>query len=176
VTILVTPRLRLRPMRADDAAALLAVFGDRRVMDAFDSPPFTRAEMDGWVARNLEHRERFGYGLFTIELAATGAVIGDCGLERTDIDGATETELGYDLHADQWRRGLATEAASAVARYAFDTLGLERMVSLIREGNGRSQRVAEKVGMRLERRLTRAGTPYTLWAIPRPPEAEVADP
>ena len=159
-----TPRLLLRPMRADDARELLAVFADPLVMAAFASPPFGPTEMDAWVARNLEHQVVHGYGLFTVVLKDTGAVIGDCGLEQMDIG----AELGYDLRSDQWNQGLATEAATAVRDYAFGTLGLPQLVSLIRVGNDASRRVAEKVGMRLKERSERHGIDYWIYALDAP--------
>jgi RimJ/RimL family protein N-acetyltransferase len=156
-----TQRLVLREMRAADADALLAVFGDPRVMAAFDSEPFDRAAMDRWVARNLAHQRQHGYGLFTIEEKASGLVIGDCGLEHIDLG----AELGYDLRADRWGAGLATEAACAVRDLACGELGLERIVSLIRVGNVASRRVAEKVGMQLADHTTRNGVRYWLFAL-----------
>ena len=149
-----TPRLLLRPMRAEDTDALLNVFADPKVMDSFGVAPFDRPQMDRWVQRNLDHQAEHGYGLFSIIHKADGLLIGDCGLERMELDGAPETELGYDLRSDYWNRGLATEAAAAVRDHAFGALGLPRLISLIRHGNGASRRVAEKIGMRPERRTT----------------------
>ena len=160
-----TERLVLREMRADDAEPLLALFGDPRFMAAFDTAPFDRAAMDRWVARNLAHQREHGYGLFTIEEKATATVIGDCGLEVIDVG----AELGYDLRADRWGRGLATEAATAVRDLAVGTLALPRVVSLIRVGNAASRRVAEKIGMRLAEETTRSGVRYWLFELsPRP--------
>lgn len=164
MTAITTDRLLLRPMRPDDAEALLAVFGDPAVMAAFGRGPFSRHEMDAWVARNLAHQERYGYGLFTIELLDGGLVVGDCGLERMELDGADEVELGYDLRSDHWGRGLATEAASAVIRHARQELGISRLVSLVRASNDASARVAERVGMTLERELELGGAAYRLYA------------
>lgn len=163
-----TPRLRLRPMRAGDATGLLRVFGDPAVMAAFGVPPFDRAQMDRWVRRNLEHQDRHGYGLCAVILKAEDRIIGDCGLTRMDVAGATEVELGYDLASDYWNRGLATEAATAVRDHAFGALRLPRLVSLIRQGNAASRRVAEKVGLRREADLTREGAAYWLYAVARP--------
>jgi hypothetical protein len=50
-----TPRLNLRLMQWDDVDPLLGVFGDPIVMDAFDTHPFDREQMEGWVRRNLQH-------------------------------------------------------------------------------------------------------------------------
>ena len=89
----------------------------------------------------------------------------DCGLERMELDGVAEWELGYDIRRDVWGRGFATEAARAVADFAFETLMLPRLVSLGRSGNRPSARVAEKLGMVAERTLTRWDTEYTLYAL-----------
>jgi RimJ/RimL family protein N-acetyltransferase len=57
--------------------------------------------------------------------------------------------LSYDLRSDYWHQGLAIESATVVRDYAFKTLKLPRLVSLIRKGNEASRRVAERVGMTL---------------------------
>ena len=157
-----TPRLILREMAAADATALLAVFSDSRVMASFPgTPPFNADRMNAWVARNLMHQTEHGYGLFSVVHRADGLVIGDCGLERMEIG----VELGYDLRSDYWCQGLATEAATAVRDFAFDELGLDRIVSLIRVGNQASRRVAEKVGLSLVEQIDRNGARYWLFAI-----------
>jgi [ribosomal protein S5]-alanine N-acetyltransferase len=173
--ILTTPRLILRPMRADDVDPLLALFGDPRLMAAFDAAIFDRSRMEAWVRSNLEHQDRFGYGLFTIVERDSGDVIGDCGIEAMEIDGRAESELGYDLRRDNWGRGLAAEAATAVAAYAFAELGLARLISLVRENNRRSARVAEKIGMKAEGRLRRGDVEYMVYAMESPEPRVEAD-
>jgi ribosomal-protein-alanine N-acetyltransferase len=164
--VIETPRLLLRPMRIEDVDDLLRVFGDPRVMAAFESDPFDRARMEVWVRRNLEHQDRYGYGLFSIVLKADGTLVGDCGLEHLE-DGTGDVELGYDLRSDYWNRGLATEAAAAVRDHAFGVLALPRLVSLIRQGNAASRRVAEKIGMRHEADVERYGRRYWRYALAR---------
>ena len=166
-----TARLLLRPMRADDADGLLGVFGDPKVMAAFNSAPFDRVQMQRWVQRNLDHQDRHGYGLFTIVLTASGAIIGDCGLEQMDLDGTQATELGYDIRSDHWGQGPATEAASAVCDYTFNTLGIPRVISLIRQGNNASRRAAEKIGMSLHAEIEQGGHPDWMYALNRPTDS-----
>jgi RimJ/RimL family protein N-acetyltransferase len=165
--MIVTPRLILRPMREDDVEDLMRVFGDPRVMASFGVPPFDRSQMEQWVRRNLDHQERYGYGLFSVILSESGNLIGDCGLERMDEGGPVQAELGYDLRSDYWNRGLATEAAQAVRDYAFGELAILRLISLIRVGNEASRRVAEKVGMRLVEEIERYGNSYWMYALER---------
>jgi len=147
-----TKRLVLRPMLEADIEALLLIFTDPKVMASFGVDLFTREQMAHWLKRNLDHQDEFSYGLFSVILKETGELIGDCGLEQMEDQGAAE--LGYDFRSDFWNQGYATEAARAVRDYAFDVLQLPRLISLIRVGNLASKRVAEKVGMTLAEELT----------------------
>jgi ribosomal-protein-alanine N-acetyltransferase len=160
-----TARLRLRPMRAEDAGPLLGIFSDPKVMAAFGGELFDEAQMDQWVARNLAHQAEHGYGLYSVILKASGRLIGDCGLERMDLDDGPAAELGYDFRSDHWNQGYATEAPSAVRDYALGALGLPRLVSLIRVGNQASRRVAEKVGMRRLATIQRHGREYWEYGV-----------
>jgi [ribosomal protein S5]-alanine N-acetyltransferase len=165
--IIETARLLLRPMEASDHLDLLMTFGDPKVMAAFGVEPFGEPEMKRWIARNLEHQEHYGYGLFSVLHRADQKLIGDCGLEHRSVEGAAEVELGYDIRSDYWNRGLATEAATAVRDYAFQGAGLPRLISLIRPGNAASVRVAEKVGMRRSADILQGETRYWVYAMAR---------
>ena len=160
-----TPRLLLRPMQAEDTEALLTIFSEPKVMASFGVAPFTREQMERWVQRNLEHQVQFGYGLFSVILKSSGMLIGDCGLERMELDGIVAEELGYDFRSDHWNQGFATEAASAVRDYAFQNLRRPQLISLIRVGNQASRRVAEKIGMQLVEEILRYGQPYWKYAM-----------
>jgi ribosomal-protein-alanine N-acetyltransferase len=152
-------------MRASDVDELLTIFTDPRVIASFDGILFDRAQMERWVRRNLDHQDQFGYGLFSVIYRANHCLIGDCGLEHMEVEGVQETELGYDFRSDYWNQGLATEAAQAIRDYAFQTLKLPRPISLIRHGNQPSQRVAEKIGMRLSAEVMRYGRGYWVYSI-----------
>jgi len=134
-------------------------------MAAFQTAPFGRDQMDGWLRRNLAHQDEHGYGLFSVILKSEGVLIGDCGLETMQVDGVSSTELGYDFCSDYWNRGFATEVASAVCDFAFGTLGLPRLISLIRVGNLASRRVSEKIGMHFHRAIVKRGIHYWVYAI-----------
>ena len=96
---------------------------------------------------------------------ANGVLIGDCGLEQIEVDGVSIAELGYDFRSDYWHQGLATEAARAVRDYAFHSLRLPRLISLIRVGNRPSQRVAEKLGMRCADEIVRHNRRYWRYVL-----------
>jgi [ribosomal protein S5]-alanine N-acetyltransferase len=162
-----TPRLILRPMRAEDTDALLHIFADLQVMAAFGVEPFARPQMERWVQRNLDHQAEHGYGLFSVILKESGLLVGNCGLELMEVSGIPAAELGYDFRSDHWNRGLATEAATAVRDHAFTTLALPRLVSLIRQGNHASRRIAEKVGLHLTETIQRGDHPYWVYTLTR---------
>lgn len=160
-----TTRLLLRPMQAEDTDALLKIFADPKVMASFGVAPFEPEQMKHWVQRNLDHQNEFGYGLFSVIHQESGILIGDCGLEQMDVDGVQAAELGYDFRSDYWNQGYATEAASAVRDYAFNTLHLPLLISIIRVGNFASKRVAEKVGMQQVSQFERYGNQYWRYAL-----------
>lgn len=84
--------------------------------------------------------------------------IGYCGLTHfSDIEGQPEIEVGYRLARAWWGQGFATEAARGVRNYAFHSLGLSRLVSLIEPSNTASLRVAAKLGMHREREVMLPG-------------------
>lgn len=171
--IIDTPRLTLRSMAEADLEQLLTIFADPKVMAAFNTAPFNRDQMSRWLRRNLAHQIEHGFGLFSVILKTESILIGDCGLEIMQIDETPVAELGYDFRSDYWNRGFATEAAAAVRDFAFGTLQLPRLISLIRVGNAASRRVSEKIGLHLEREINRGGIPYWLCTLdrhqPRPP-------
>jgi [ribosomal protein S5]-alanine N-acetyltransferase len=163
--ILETARLLLRPMHAADLDDLLLIFSDPKVMASFDGVLFDRAQMAQWLQRNLDHQARYGYGLFSVIHKSDRILIGDCGLEVMEVDGAAVAELGYDFRSGYWNQGLATEAAAVVRDYALQTPGLPQLISLIRSENRASQRVAEKIGMTRQSRLMRHGHDYWKYAL-----------
>lgn len=79
--------------------------GDPKVMASFSVAFFDRGHMEEWVKRNLAHQDNFGYGLFSVILKSNNFPIGDSGLERMEIGGLEEVELGYEFRSDYWNQG-----------------------------------------------------------------------
>jgi len=109
----------------------------------------SRAESDALVDRIERHFQVHGFGLYAAELCDQCAFIGFVGLAVPAFEAHFTpcVEIGWRLFPDHWGRGLATEAADAVACHAFDELGLSSLVSFTVPGNQRSRRVMEKIGM-----------------------------
>jgi RimJ/RimL family protein N-acetyltransferase len=113
--------------------------------------PKRREEALDWIAWNQQLYREHGFGLWLLTLRDSGEFVGDCGLTPQQVDGMTELEVGYHVRAALQGGGLATEAAAACRDYARDVLGVGRLIAIIDPRNRPSQRVAEKLGMVLER-------------------------
>lgn len=147
-----TERLVLRPYTLDDLDDLAPILGDPETMQYYPAP-FSREKSREWIEGNLERYEADGFGLWAIEWKATGEFLGNCGPVRRTVDGRQEVEVGWHVERSHWRRGIATEAARECCRYAFEELGLERLISLIRPENVPSRGVAENLGMTVEKEV-----------------------
>lgn len=143
-----TDRLLLRRWRDADREPFARMNADPAVMEHFPAR-LSRTESDRFIDNVELHFEVHGFSLWAAEVRATGAFIGFIGLAvpRFEASFTPCVEIGWRLDAAQWGRGLATEGARAVARYAFENLGLEEIVSFTTAGNVRSRRVMEKLGM-----------------------------
>jgi RimJ/RimL family protein N-acetyltransferase len=163
-----TPRLILRPLCADDLDDLCLLLGDADAL-ALWGQPLDRDGARRWIDRNTTRYEADGFGRCAIVLRATGQLVGDCGLIRTAVEGSPEVELGWIVRRRCWGSGFATEAARAWRDHAFAQLGLDRIVSMISEQNVASRRVAQKLGMTVERPAIWDGRPMLMYACVRPP-------
>jgi RimJ/RimL family protein N-acetyltransferase len=115
----------------------------------------TRADAERWIAWNKRNYAEHGYGLWVVE-TQDGAVVGDCGLTIQDVEGQPFVEVGYHIKLELRGQGLATEAAAAVRDAARDT-GIPHLVAIIRPENTPSQRVAQKIGLTLQRTVFKNG-------------------
>ena len=162
--LLHTARLTIRPLTLGDLDAFAAIFTDAETMAAYGRT-FTRDESRGWIDRSLMRYERDGFALFAVELAADGTYVGDCGPSIQVVDGVDELEIGWHIRRDLWGRGYATEAALALRDWVFDDLGRDRLISLVEPSNAASCRMAEKIGMRVEREAVVFGRPHRVYAM-----------
>lgn len=149
---LLTARLLLRQWRADDREPFARINADPRVMLHFPAP-LSRAESDDLADRIVAHFGVHGFGLFAVELRETGQFAGYIGLlvPKFEAHFTPAVEIGWRLDADLWNRGMATEGAREVLRYAFEELRLPEIVSFTVPANLASRRVMEKIGMARDR-------------------------
>jgi RimJ/RimL family protein N-acetyltransferase len=150
--ILQTERLRLRRWRDSDLPTMAAWSADPRFMRHMGRGPLSWDESVAGFARVQRHWDEHGFGLLAVEDRASGALIGRAGVQFHRLWSA-DPEVGWGLDPAWWGRGLATEAGGACVRWAFETLGFSRLVSITTPDNVASQRVMAKLGFRLLQEL-----------------------
>jgi len=146
-----TPRLVLRPWRVDDAAALSAAI--ERSLDHLrpwmpwvaDEPVdhTTRVERIRALAAGAAATGDAVYGAFT---PTGGEVVGGTGLHRRRGPGVLE--IGYWVHVDHARHGLASEMVAALTDVAFADAGVERVEIHHDRANAASRGVPAGLGYR----------------------------
>ena len=167
MVLITTERLLLRQLEEGDLPALFAMFNDPLVMRFYPALK-NMAETKDWLDWNLDMYAKRGHGLWGVELKASREWIGQVGLIPQMIEGRHEIEIGYLLRSEHWHRGYATEAARASRDFGFRTLGVDRLISLIRPENRPSIRVAERNGMTRRIKILKRGIEHLVYTIERP--------
>ena len=152
--VLETERLTLRRVTDADAEFILNLLnqpsflryiGDKGVRNTEDAIRYIQT---GPVASY----QRFGFGLYLVELKETRLPIGMCGLLKRDT--LPDVDMGFALLPDYWSNGYAYEAASAVMKYGRDAFGLRRIVAITSLENNASIKLLERLGLAFEGLIT----------------------
>jgi RimJ/RimL family protein N-acetyltransferase len=162
---LLTPRLRLRGLEPHDVDAYATIMADPEVTRYLgDGKPLSHADAWRQVALFLGHWALRGFGLWAVELRATGELAGRIGLYEPD--GWPGFELGYTLGRQFWGNGYAREGGRAALDYAREVLGRTEIISLIRPANVGSIRVAESLGATRIEEMEFFGAPTLIYEYP----------
>ena len=143
--LLSTERLVLRPVMADDHAAVLAHWTQpdvRRFL--FDGAALSGVEVAETIDESIGDFAARGFGVWLIELGSATGLIGTAGLRPL---GSSGLEIFYSLAPGAWGHGYATEAARAVVEYGLGPLGLPEVLAEVDEGNAASVAVVKRLGM-----------------------------
>ncbi|HEX8250471.1 MAG TPA: GNAT family N-acetyltransferase [Pyrinomonadaceae bacterium] len=155
--IIETERLSLRRITDEDAEFIFELvnepgwiqnIGDRNVRTIDDARRYIADKL-------AASYERFGFGLYLVELKESGAAAGMCGLVKRDS--LEDVDIGFAFLERFWSKGYAFESASAVLDYAQNALGLKRIVAIVSPGNHGSVKVLEKINLQFERMIKMPG-------------------
>jgi len=160
-----TERMRLRMFEQRDLEPYARMCANREVMTYLGGRALSRDETWRQIAMFLGHWQLRGCGLLAAEDRASGAFLGRVGLWRPE--GWPGLEIGWAFDRPHWGRGLATEAAKAVLRDAFEVQQVDTLISVIHPENFASIRVAEKIGERYEQRAIVNGFDAFIYRIDR---------
>jgi RimJ/RimL family protein N-acetyltransferase len=149
-------RLDLREFGADDLglAGEVAAAGEREALPP--GIPANRDELAEWFANGMHVSDRATAVHLMMLDRAHGRMVGSISVFHADWE-VRSAEIGYGVRSDARGNGYATEALTAVARWALTEGGIQRAWLTANTDNIASARVAEKAGFRREGTLRRAG-------------------
>ncbi|MES3030228.1 MAG: GNAT family N-acetyltransferase [Pseudomonadota bacterium] len=137
MTELQTSRLKLRPARPSDLAALHAVLSDGQAMRFWSTPPHQHIETtSAWLRDMISAPPETSHD-FVVE--HRGVVIGKAGFYQLP-------EIGFILHPDYWGQGLAREALQAVIASVFATYPIPQIIADVDPRNAGSLAVLTRLG------------------------------
>jgi RimJ/RimL family protein N-acetyltransferase len=167
IPTLETQRLRLRPFRRSDIDDYAALRIDQEVLRYLSCGPEPWDRSRSWrhLAFLIGHWQLCDAGMWAMEHQETGAFVGMVGFAAPE--GWPGFELAWTLARRWWGNGYATEGARAALVHAFSTLKMDRVISLIHPENHASIRVAERIGERLQNRLSHLGREMLCYGLDR---------
>ncbi len=150
---LATSRLLLRPPGPGDAAALNEAvresFPELNAWMEWAASEPTLEDTRAFCEEAIRQREAGSACPMLMLDPKTGGLIGATGFARIDWE-VPSFEIGYWCRTPLCGRGYVSEATEALARYAFDVLGAQRVCLRMDDRNQRSFAVAARLGFRLE--------------------------
>ncbi|MCK0138259.1 GNAT family protein [Aliiroseovarius sp. F47248L] len=127
---LTTKRLTMRGPLPSDLEDLFAIYSDSRAMTYWSTPPHpdtkeTQAHLDRWL-------NGFDAAPYYFAIVHQGRVIGTCGAH-------TGNEVGFILHPDVWRQGIAKEAMQAVIDHLWQVTDFAELTADLDPRNDASE-------------------------------------
>ncbi|MBK9004843.1 MAG: GNAT family N-acetyltransferase [Sphingomonadales bacterium] len=148
---LTTDRLILAPLSLDHWEAYAAAWANPQMTAFIGGQPRTRTESWGKFLAAAALWQFMGYGYWSFLDRATGKFLGNGGLasfERGIAELEGVPEAGWAFIPEAWGKGLATEAMTAVLKWADGHVEAPEVRCIIDPGNRASRAVAEKLGFR----------------------------
>ncbi|SFK95917.1 GNAT family N-acetyltransferase [Falsiroseomonas stagni] len=147
--VLLTARLRLRQFRDADADGLHACLSSGEATRFWNTPPHARRlDTERAVSRMIDCTPSY-YRFWAVADLGSDRCIGMANYHDGHIRNR-RAAIGYIIEPSLHRRGLATEAVTALIDHCFGTLGLHRLQALIQPGNAASRALVERLGFRRE--------------------------
>jgi RimJ/RimL family protein N-acetyltransferase len=172
-----TARLVLRPLAEADLDALCRLQQDPEMMRYMgNGHVHDRRESEVWLRWHEDLWDVDGYSLFAVDLKPDMVFAGWIGLTKPHWfpELMPTPEIGWFVDRSMWGRGLAPEGAAATLRFAFDDVGVDRVLGIYHADNHRSGRVMEKIGMAFWREVPHPDHEHLLriYEISRPDVGE----
>jgi len=141
--------VRLRPLRTDDVDDFFALSQLPEVVNTSFGPLVTREVAQERAAQAQNNWLAGERAACVIEDAATGAFAGDISLYYL-APRLSEAMVGYSLRPEFRGKGIATRAVNLLCEWAFESVGVVRIIAGTFPENRASQRVLERAGFTRE--------------------------
>jgi len=150
-----TDRLVLRPFQLGDLDGLYEIHSDERNARWLYNEARTREQVEELLDRKIAGASIRAEGEWlsaAVVLRGTGELVCDLSLLWASA-AHKQGEIGFIAHPAHHGQGYTTEAVLPMLAFAFEVLGLHRVVGQLEARNVASARVLEKLGMRREAHL-----------------------
>ena len=144
-TTILSERLILRPFLPEDEAAVIRLLTNSDFMVYSPSGALTETSARIRFNELRESYRQFGFCKFAVLLRDSEVLLGYCGAEQCEIDGALQVELGFRLHSAYRGQGYATEAGRAFLEWYHNNYQ-KPVIAFTELSNKSSIRVLEKLG------------------------------
>jgi [ribosomal protein S5]-alanine N-acetyltransferase len=147
--LLRTDRLLVRDWSVADAEVALKIYGHDNVirwlheLDRIPDATAMQVVLQSWAAEQSDMTP--GTGRWALVLLEGGTLVGGISLLPMPVPEA-DVEIGYQLAPEYWSRGYITEAARALAHWAFQH-SLVELFALVTPDNLRAAATARRIGM-----------------------------
>lgn len=147
--LLRTNRLLVRDWSVADGEAALTIYGDDNItrwlheLDRIPDAAAIPAALQRWAIEQKTMTP--GTGRWALVLLDGGTLVGGISLLPMPVPEA-DVEIGYQLAPRYWGQGYITEAARALARWAF-AHSLVELFALVAPDNVRAAATARRIGM-----------------------------
>ena len=160
-------RLYFRLLQEEDFESWLPLFSTKEAEEflglAFLPSPEDRCRK--WFEITLTRYKEDRGGMNVLIDKQSGRLVGQCGLLMQEVDEMGELEIGYSILPEFWNHGYATEAAILCKEYAFRNKFSESLISIVHVDNIRSERVARKNGMQLDKTTVFKEMPVNIFRV-----------
>jgi RimJ/RimL family protein N-acetyltransferase len=147
VPVLETDGLRLRPWRDSDVPRIVEACSDPRTQTWLGTmpDPYDEAEAQRWFEQQAENRANGRSAGWAVADADDDRVLAS--ISYFHYQPELECEIGFWTHPDARGRGVMTRAMRRLISYAFEDLGVRRVMAAAAVDNAASRRVIEANGL-----------------------------
>jgi RimJ/RimL family protein N-acetyltransferase len=167
VTILTTARLRLEPIADHHFEGLQAMNRLPEVMRFLSGQPETPEQTRTMIEVVKGRWAQYGFSWWAFIERETDRLVGAGCIQYLGRDPANPHEIGWRLVPDRWGQGLASEAARAMAGWAFDALNAPLLCAVCLPGNDDSAKVMRRLGLRYRGLEDWYGRPHAVYEMTR---------